>query len=45
METGREKDFLLYDDVNELLPDISPAQNDDLCRVWRRGRRVLEEPK
>jgi RNA polymerase primary sigma factor len=48
MEAGREKGFLLYDEVNELLPDeLADGQELDelLANLESAGVEVLEEPR
>ena len=48
METGKEKGFVLYDDVSELLPEdiASSAELDDLLvQLDGAGVEILEEPK
>jgi RNA polymerase primary sigma factor len=48
VESGREKGYVLYDDVSELLPDEmpgSPEFDDLLANLEGNGIDILEEPK
>ena len=48
MDAGKEKGFLLYDEINELLPDDSaggPAIEELLADLDSAGVEILEEPK
>ncbi len=48
METGKEKGFVLYDEVNELLPDdltAGPELDELLVNLDGAGVEILEEPK
>ncbi len=48
MDAGKEKGFLLYDEINELLPDESaggPALEELLADLDTAGVEILEEPK
>ena len=48
MESGKEKGFVLYDDVNDLLPDdisAGPELDELLVSLDTAGVEILEEPK
>jgi RNA polymerase primary sigma factor len=48
MDVGKEKGFLLYDEINELLPDEAaggPALDEILADLDSAGVEILEEPK
>jgi len=48
IDTGKEKGFVLYDEVNELLPDdmsTGPDLDDLLADLDTSGVEILEEPK
>ncbi len=48
MDLGKEKGFVLYDDVNELLPEelsTGPELDDLLADLDNAGVEILEEPK
>ena len=48
MEAGKEKGFVLYDEVNELLPDdmaAGPELDELLADLDGAGVEILEEPK
>ena len=48
MESGKEKGFVLYDEVSELLPDDivpGPELDDILVNLDGAGVEILEEPK
>ena len=48
MDAGKEKGFLLYDEINEILPDESvggPVLDELLADLDNAGVEILEEPK